>query len=217
MKNTILLATLCLASFSAQVASADTYTLTVGMSGPYILGDVLPPASTPSGSNGQLVRDIAMVNAVLALSPGTYNPAGGCTEDTKDNPCTQYYRSTTYGDPLPAAVSEGAYGTSSYSAVDGIAQFVLPGAFQYLVVTWDGRNSGSRIYYIASLPGGSTIQVPLQAAPTAYPAPHLAAGNRYTVTHYSVFNPTTVPDGGSAAMLLGAALLGLAGFRRMLK
>jgi len=37
------------------------------------------------------------------------------------------------------------------------------------------------------------------------------------ISHASIFGGTTVPDGGSAAMLLGAALMGLAGFRRMLK
>ena len=36
------------------------------------------------------------------------------------------------------------------------------------------------------------------------------------VSHYTVYNPGSVPDGGSMAMMFGAALVGLAGFRRML-
>ena len=37
------------------------------------------------------------------------------------------------------------------------------------------------------------------------------------ISHVALYGTTSVPDGGSAVMLLGAALMGLAGVRRMLK
>lgn len=42
--------------------------------------------------------------------------------------------------------------------------------------------------------------------------------NQGAISHVTIYGgTTTVPDGGSVAMLLGAALVGLAGFRRFVK
>jgi hypothetical protein len=41
--------------------------------------------------------------------------------------------------------------------------------------------------------------------------------NQGAISHVSLYGGYTVPDGGSVAMLLGAALIGLAGLRRFVK
>ena len=42
-------------------------------------------------------------------------------------------------------------------------------------------------------------------------------GNQGRISHIALYGTTSVPDGGSVVMLLGAALMGLAGFRRFVK
>jgi hypothetical protein len=41
--------------------------------------------------------------------------------------------------------------------------------------------------------------------------------NNGSISHVTIYGTTSVPDGGSVVMMLGAALVGLAGMRRLLK
>ena len=80
----------------------------------------------------------------------------------------------------------------------------LDGGYLYLLAKYDGNNYGSVVWYVGGLTGIQDIPL---------------TGGRYGISHIFVFNPdpTQVPDGGTTAFLLGAALMGLAGLRARLQ
>ena len=84
--------------------------------------------------------------------------------------------------------------------------------YQYLFAKYDGQNGGWVLFHLPTWYGATgSYNIPV--------SPYSIWGNegQYGVSHYTVYNPGSVPDGGSMAMMFGAALVGLAGFRRMLK
>jgi VPDSG-CTERM exosortase interaction domain len=94
---------------------------------------------------------------------------------------------------LPQAVLAGV--------VDGTSTTINLGAqgtFTYLFAKYDGPNYGSEVWYVGDLSGKITI-------------PATAGG--YALSGWTLFGTGAgVPDGGTTAMLLGAALgvLGIA-------
>ena len=77
----------------------------------------------------------------------------------------------------------------------------LDGGYLYLLAKDHGPNYGSVVWYVGGLTGIQDIPL---------------TGGQYGISHIFVFNPgnTQVPDGVITVVLLGAALMGLAGFMR---
>ena len=78
------------------------------------------------------------------------------------------------------------------------------GLYTYLFAKYDGPNYGSEVWYVGNLSGIITIP---------------ATGGQYGLSGWTLFDPTgtTVPDGGTTVMLLGAALGTLGMARRFVK
>lgn len=72
----------------------------------------------------------------------------------------------------------------------------LGSGYLYLFAKYDGPNWGSEVWYVGDLSG--TITIP-------------ATGGGYGLSGWTLFNPggTSVPDGGTTALLLGLGLVGL--------
>jgi len=89
---------------------------------------------------------------------------------------------------------------------DGSDPIAIPGGYKYAIVKYDGQQAGWVLFdltvYGYNLPANSN---------TIWGA---AGTDQYRISSFTVFNP--VPDGGSSAALLGAALLGLNVLRRKL-
>jgi len=106
-----------------------------------------------------------------------------------------YTRSNNNFGPLADAVFDHN-GTSLSIDVTG---------FDYLFAKYDGPNYGSEVWYVGDLSGVITIP---------------ATGGKYGLSGWTLFTSdggNNVPDGGSTAALLGAALMGLAFLRAKLQ
>jgi hypothetical protein len=104
-----------------------------------------------------------------------------------------YFRSNNSFGQLPQPVLAG-HGTST--TID-----LGSGLYTYLFAKYDGPNYGSEVWYVGDLSGVITI-------------PATAGG--YALSGWTLFGPGVpgVPDGGTTAMLLGAALSVLGVARR---
>ncbi len=135
------------------------------------------------------------VNTLISLAPGTTGfPADGQT----------YNRSLANPGPgfpnYPTAVFalNGPVGDNSVDLGDGTL-------YSYLFAKYDGKNAGSEVWYVGNLSGTITI-----------PGVGLLPGQNYGLSGWTLFGPggTSVPDGGTTVMLLGAALGALGMARR---
>lgn len=128
------------------------------------------------------------VNHLIGMALGTSDKADGQT----------YFRSNNSFSPLPTAVwALNGTGTSINLGAGGM--------YTYLFAKYDGPNYGSEVWYVGDLSGIITIP---------------ATAGRYGLSGWTLFGPGTgtgVPDGGTTAMLLGAALGALGVARRYLK
>jgi hypothetical protein len=116
------------------------------------------------------------VNHLIGMALGTTDQALGQT----------FTRSNNDFGPLPTAVfSHNGTGTSVDLGAGGL--------YTYLFAKYDGPNYGSEVWYVGDLSGIITI-------------PATAGG--YGLSGWTLFGPGVpgVPDGGTTAMLLGAAL-----------
>jgi hypothetical protein len=128
---------------------------------------------------------LTYVNHLVGMALGTSDKADGQT----------YFRSNNDFSPLPQAVLGGL--------VDGTSTTINLGSglYTYLFAKYDGPNYGSEVWYVGDLSGNITIP---------------AAAGGYGLSGWTLFGPGTpgVPDGGTTAMLLGAALSALGIARR---
>src|SRR6266480_4748983 len=128
---------------------------------------------------------LTYVNHLVGMALGTSDKADGQT----------YFRSNNSFSPLPQAVLGGL--------VDGTSTTINLGSglYTYLFAKYDGPNYGSEVWYVGNLSGIITI-------------PATAGG--YGLSGWTLFGPGVpgVPDGGTTAMLLGAALSVLGVARR---
>jgi hypothetical protein len=109
-------------------------------------------------------------------------------------------RSTNLFGSLPAASAVGAVSGTGVT----IDLNAIGGTFTYLFAKYDGGNDLSQVWNISGLTGVITI-------PADGPLGHGLSG-------WILFGPTGgVPDGGTTAMLLGAALGALGIARRFLR
>ena len=184
-------------------------------SSPYLLGTVIPGLE---GNQGQVSRDVLMTNNLLAVALGTHS---GSNPGTTADP---FYSRTNLADSGAATGTNAAFASGLGSGSGSTISIDLNhfGTFTYLVVAYDGPNSGVAIWDIAGLTGNITF--------AAYAFPELngvgptETGNllnggtiqQYRITSWTLLNPTSAPDGGATVMLLGAALGALGMVRRYL-
>ena len=116
---------------------------------------------------------------------------------TQDDALGQHFtRSNNAFSPLPTAVFALNGKTTTINLGTGL--------YTYLFAKYDGPNYGAEVWYVGNLSGIITI-------------PATAGG--YGLSGWTLFGPggQGVPDGGTTAMLLGAALGALGMTRRFLK
>ena len=182
----------------------------------YLVGTVIPGLQGQYG--GQVARDVAMTNSLLAVGSGQALGLGGAV----------YSNTGLWNGPQATAVGARTSASLGYAFPNG---FVGPvtidlnavGTFTYLVIAYDGPNSGVAVWNIASLTG--TISFDAYGRPEAGSGLNGLTGNllggntaqQYKITSFTLLNPTSAPDGGATVMLLGAALGGLGMARRYLK
>src|SRR5712692_2223042 len=152
------------------------------------LGQVL--FGIPSGDNARQTY----VNRLISLAPGTTGfAADGQT----------YNRTFASCGTCPFAVFD-----HNGTAADKNSVNLGTGGFEYLFAKYDGPNAGSEVWFVVGLTGIITI-------PT-----NGLAGQNYGLSGWTLFTgsttpPPPVPDGGTTVSLLGVALGGLEGLRRM--
>ncbi len=130
-------------------------------------------------------------NHLIGMGLGTTDQALGQT----------FTRSTNDFGPLPTAVIVNPTVTTPNPTAT-ISIDIGSGLYTYLFAKYDGPNYGSEVWYIGDLSG--TITIP-------------GFAGRYGLSGYTLFGPggvPGVPDGGTTAMLLGAALSVLGVARR---
>jgi hypothetical protein len=130
------------------------------------------------------------VNYLIDMTPGASAVPGGYGQN--------YYRSSNVFTPMPDAVWAS-------NKADGGSYNVGGGGYYYMLAKYDGPNYGSEVWYIKGLTG--TISIPTTAG--GYGLSGVTFFNKITTTE-----PPGVPDGGATALLLGAALSGIALLRR---
>lgn len=128
------------------------------------------------------------VNHLIGMALGSQDDFAG----------QHFTRSNNDFGPLAPAVLTGLVSGSSTSINLGAG-----GTYLYLFAKYDGPNYGSEVWYVGDLSGIITI-------------PATAGG--YGLSGWTLFGSAgSVPDGGTTAMLLGAALGSLGMARRFLK
>jgi hypothetical protein len=183
------LAMLCAAFCAAMFAfNPDAGALTIGDS--HTLGYVM--YGIPSGDADRLTYVNDLVGAYNAGHPSGYTFSANGQDYTLVN------GSPAFGATLPDAVLTGHVSGTSTSINLGAG-----GTYLYLFAKYDGPNQGSVVWYVGDLSG--LIDIP-------------ADWNGYGLSGWTLFGSAgSVPDGGTTAMLLGAALGALGMARRFLK
>lgn len=204
-------ALIAVAGLGLQQAQATTLSLQNQMhwstNDPYLIGTVIPGALI----GGQAVRDAAMTNTLLGMA----TPSQTGTWGDKNDPL--YSRTTLNTTGYPAAVSAGNQVNPGAIGDGGpTITITLTATFQYLVVAYDGQNSGVAVFDIHTLAVGDQIVLSRYAYPADPVRGDLVEGERYRMTTWTLLNPTGVPDGGATVMLLGVALGALGMARRYL-
>lgn len=141
-----------------------------------------------AGNVGDANRTL-FVNHLLGM-------ANGANETFMGNDFTRS-NNTFGGATLPTAVfHHNGSGTSVNLGAGGL--------YSYLYAKYDGNNAGTEVWYVGDLSGTITIPGFL---------------GQYALSGWTLFGPggQGVPDGGTTAMLLGAALGALGIARRFLK
>jgi hypothetical protein len=184
-----------------------TYNDGFGNSSQYLLGTVLPGVQ----AGGQAQRDAAMTNQLLSMGLGAQ------ALDLSSG--SLYSRSFNNFGSLPAATATGAVlGTGILDGTTPVTVNLGTG-FQYLVAAYDGPNGGVAVFNVGGLTG--SVDLYRYAKPLAngnLVGSNTAQQGYYKMTGWTLLNPTgAVPDGGTTAMLLGAAFGALGITRRFLK
>src|SRR4029453_12996088 len=198
-----------LALTSAQASTIDLTAMSYTNQSPNLVGTVIPGALT----GGQVARDVAMVNGLLAGDPA--NP--GCTNcqwttgaGTHSDP-TILWSHTSLTGPTATAAGNVALNQAAIQPLisNGYVYLNLAnyGTFQYMVVAYDGSQSGAAVFDISSFTTSDTLQIWAAAYPDSANPGDLIGGDHYGITTITFLNPTGgVPDGGARGFLLGGAL-----------
>jgi VPDSG-CTERM motif len=190
-----------------QRADAAPLEMSWSTNSPYLVGTVVPGVQGQFG--GQAERDAYMTNNLLAMAA----PSQGF--NLQDG---SFY-SRTNMPPGPAATVTGAVTATGFVDGNTAIDVNLGTGFQYLVVAYDGPQGSVAVFNVGGLTG--TIQVYRYAKALAngdLVGSNTAGQGFKLITGWTLLNPTgAVPDGGTTAMLLGAAFGALTMTRRFLK
>jgi len=186
-KRTILSSVLCAIAL-ALGSTAYATTLTIGDSRD--LGLISPnhPAD-PTDSEGFI--------DILLAQPSPSGPTvigANIYTRTANDPLGGVYPAASFAAEL--SFTQGPGGANSATIDLGSNSYL------YILGKYDGPNYGSEVWYGAGLSGVITL-------------PFYGNGTQFGLSHVFVFNgtPTTTPDGGTTAALLGLGLSGLAALR----
>lgn len=196
MKKMMMFAIVCAIALAVSAPSALAVSLTTG-STQYLglIDDGIP--SSPS-------LEASYINNLIGITPGltpTTQTIGTETYTRSINPCP------VGGCPTPTAV--GSFKLDRDEGPDAVNPVIHLGidvtGWTYLLAKYDGPRYGSAVWYVGGMTG--TVDIP----------ENLPFANQYQISHYSLYNPTSVPEGGMTLMLLGGALLGLETLRRRIR
>ncbi len=172
------------AAFCAVMLAFSHNASALSFGGTEDLGQVL--FGIPSGD----VDRTNYVNHLIDMVPGTSDSFSGQT----------FHRSLANPGPGFPNYPDAVFALNGTSTTINLGS----GLYSYLFAKYDGPNAGSEVWYVGDLSGTITI-----------PAVGLA-GQNYGLSGWTLFGPggTSVPDGGTTVMLLGAALGALGMARR---
>jgi hypothetical protein len=142
------------------------------------------------------VTETHFVNTLIGVTPG------GTFDDVFSGMPHHYTRTLASCGTCPAAVF--AFKDESGNNVVDLGT----GGFTYLLGKYDGPNGGDEVWNVQGLTG--IVTIPLKGF-----GPD---NNKYGLSHFTLFGGGgQVPDGGTTAALLGAALAGIGFLRRYIK
>ena len=174
----------------------------------HLIGTVIPGLVA---NGGETARAALMTNNLLAMAAPSQAGTWGDTNDPL------YSRTTLNTTGYPAATATGAQSSGAISDGGATITITLTQTFQYLVLAYDGQNSGVAVFDVSGLAVGDQIVVARYASPSDATHGDLVQDTKYLMTHWDLLNPGgSVPDGGATVMLLGAALGALGVARRYL-
>jgi len=184
MKKT-LIAAACALGLVFSAVNANATTL--------VIGDDHYVGSIRDGIPSSVADEARYITNLISLAAGT-----GDTEIENPAPHAGTYETynregSSVAGPLPAAHVTDAVkvDTSNWDDIDVTG-------FTYILAKYDAGNAGSIVFMVSGL---TTVDLPMTY-------------NGYGLSHYTLFNLTTVPDGGATLALLGCALVGLGALRR---
>jgi len=156
---------------------------------PLTFNDVYGLGTVVSGEPASPVNEIGYINTLIdqALGSGPTSIAGHL-----------YTRTSNDFGPLPDAMDDNSVRDES-----GGSTGIDVTGYQYLLGKYDGPNGGDFIWYVGDLSG--EVDIPQTSSPWRVNRP----GNGFGLSHWSLYNPTSVPDGSTTLVLLGAALSSL--------
>jgi hypothetical protein len=194
MKKFAMFAIVCTLAMGLAAPTAVAYNFTIGDA--YYIGWI-NSAEAPNMTN-----ESGYINYLTTLAVG----AGPVQLPDADG---QYYDRIGSTLATPGVGWPAAIGITGDKTEGGVTSGNLGSGWTYLFGKYNGPNSGAAVWYVYGLTGDFTMQAtaPGNDNPT----------QSYGLSHYTLYNPTSVPDGGMTLMLLGGALIGLEGLRRKLR
>jgi len=140
-----------------------------------------------------ILNEVAYITNLIGVEAGDSEIIGGRVYNRTDSPLDGV---------LPPVQVSGAVKVEDPDAGLGIDV----SGFTYILGKYDGKNAGALVWLVSGL---DEVTLPAKWG--------LPGGTQtYGLSHYTLFNPTSVPDGGTTLMLLGGALIGIGLLRRRL-
>jgi hypothetical protein len=186
MKKTITtIVVACAVMLLGLTANANATTLTVGDS--YYIGRIVDGIPSNEASEVKYINSLLGMATNAAVTP--------CSLDTSEN-CDRLGSTINVTGFSSAVVTGSQKDTSGDNTIDATG-------FTYVLAKYDAGDGGSFVWYVAGL---TDIEVPANLGTCG----SIGCG----LSHTTLFNPTSVPDGGLTLMLLGVGLVGIETLRR---
>lgn len=202
MKKMMMVAAVCWLALGftpteAKAVTVLTYQVADPGADPYYLG-LITPGVPPNEA-----RQVQYLNYLLGMTPGTSTPSTGVTIAGSTQHLTR--SGNDCGGVLCSSLSASDDGSSRQEGASLSNTLNLGTGYQFLVGHYGGgRPDGqSHVWFVGGLTGQVTIP--------------LAGSNSAGLSNWTLYNPTSVPEGGMTLILLGGALLGLETLRRRIR